>query len=145
MRKNGRKWSNISVKKYHHRPGFGVRSGNVKLLKKHIEQSRPDACQKGPLDTHTAPQVRDIQPKPLDMKVEANTMAEKLRANWPTKRSTLLLSRGATNLLFRDAVGPRIQRSIIGGRSNIEGSEVQTRKARTNNASEVFPEIMRKP
>jgi hypothetical protein len=29
MRKKGRKWSNISVKKYHQTPGFGVRSGRV--------------------------------------------------------------------------------------------------------------------
>lgn len=31
IKKKGRKWSNISVKKYHHRPVFGVRSGRVKL------------------------------------------------------------------------------------------------------------------
>jgi len=31
MRKNGLKWSNISVKKYHQRPGLGVRSGSVRL------------------------------------------------------------------------------------------------------------------
>lgn len=30
-RKNGLKWSNISVKKYHHSPGFGVKSGSVRL------------------------------------------------------------------------------------------------------------------
>lgn len=32
MRKNGLKWSNISVKKYHQSPTLGVRSGNVKLI-----------------------------------------------------------------------------------------------------------------
>jgi hypothetical protein len=31
IRKNGRKWSNISVKKYHHKPVFGVRSGSDRL------------------------------------------------------------------------------------------------------------------
>ena len=31
MRKNERKWSNISVKKYHHRPTLGVRSGRANL------------------------------------------------------------------------------------------------------------------
>jgi hypothetical protein len=30
-RKNGRKWSNISVKKYHHMPTLGVRSDAVRL------------------------------------------------------------------------------------------------------------------
>ena len=35
MRKNGQKWSNISVKKYHHNPGFGVKSGRVKLSRFH--------------------------------------------------------------------------------------------------------------
>jgi hypothetical protein len=40
MRKNGRKWSNISVKKYHHKPGFGVRSGSVSLQGE-LEQSKP--------------------------------------------------------------------------------------------------------
>lgn len=33
IKKKGRKWSNISVKKYHHKPGLGVRSGSVKLHK----------------------------------------------------------------------------------------------------------------
>ena len=33
MRKKGLKWSNISVKKYHHRPGLGVKSGNANLAK----------------------------------------------------------------------------------------------------------------
>ena len=44
MRKNGRKSSNISVKKYHHRPGFGVRSGN-RMLAPHVlvVQLRPPA------------------------------------------------------------------------------------------------------
>jgi hypothetical protein len=31
IKKKGRKWSNISVKKYHQRPVFGVRSGRVSL------------------------------------------------------------------------------------------------------------------
>jgi hypothetical protein len=31
MRKNGRKWSNISVKKYHQTPVLGVKSGNDNL------------------------------------------------------------------------------------------------------------------
>ena len=31
IKKNGLKWSNISVKKYHHRPGFGVKSGSNNL------------------------------------------------------------------------------------------------------------------
>lgn len=30
-RKKGRKWSNISVKKYHHMPTLGVRSDTVNL------------------------------------------------------------------------------------------------------------------
>ena len=39
-RKNGRKWSNISVKKYHHNPGLGVRSGRVMLaLRRSISRS----------------------------------------------------------------------------------------------------------
>ena len=37
MRKKLRKWSNISVKKYHHRPTFGVRSGTVSLQSVCIE------------------------------------------------------------------------------------------------------------
>ena len=31
IKKNGLKWSNISVKKYHHKPGFGVKSVNINL------------------------------------------------------------------------------------------------------------------
>jgi len=31
IKKKGRKWSNISVKKYHQRPVFGVRSGRVSV------------------------------------------------------------------------------------------------------------------
>ena len=33
--KNKQKCSNISVKKYQNRPTFGVKSGTVKLLRKH--------------------------------------------------------------------------------------------------------------
>jgi hypothetical protein len=32
IRKKGRKWSNISVKKYHHKPAFGVKSGRDNLV-----------------------------------------------------------------------------------------------------------------
>lgn len=32
IKKNGLKWSNISVKKYHHSPGLGVRSGSKRLF-----------------------------------------------------------------------------------------------------------------
>jgi hypothetical protein len=34
IRKNGLKWSNISVKKYHQSPGLGVKSGSKNLSQK---------------------------------------------------------------------------------------------------------------
>jgi hypothetical protein len=34
IKKNGLKWSNISVKKYHQSPGLGVRSGSRNLSQK---------------------------------------------------------------------------------------------------------------
>jgi hypothetical protein len=55
-RKNGRKWSNISVKKYHHRPVFGVNSGKVSLGSNQIQMN--GRAKKG--KSYVAPQVCGI-------------------------------------------------------------------------------------
>lgn len=39
IKKNGLKWSNISVKKYHQSPGFGVKSGRVSLKRQLLTAS----------------------------------------------------------------------------------------------------------
>jgi len=59
IRKNGLKWSNISVKKYHQSPGLGVKSGS-----------------KNP-----APQVFRTHPQPPATRVDVNTKATKKKAN----------------------------------------------------------------
>lgn len=62
-KKNGLKWSNISVKKYHQSPGLGVRSGS----------------------RNPAPQVFRIHPQPPATKVDASTRVPKKTMNSTSK------------------------------------------------------------
>ena len=67
IRKNGRKWSNISVKKYHHNPGLGVRSGRVSLVMiSEVRDTSEDS------DTHDAPHVCPTQCQFPHTRVDAN-------------------------------------------------------------------------
>jgi len=81
IRKNGLKWSNISVKKYHQSPGLGVRSGSRNLMKK----SSACANAKGKRESYPAPQEFRTHPQPPVTRVDANTKATKKKPNSTTK------------------------------------------------------------
>ena len=70
MRKKGRKWSNISVKKYHHNPVFGVRSGRVKLNNTSSTMELGNT-----VETYVAPHVCGIHAKFPVIKVEIKVNA----------------------------------------------------------------------
>jgi len=82
IRKNGLKWSNISVKKYHQSPGLGVRSGSWNLsiieVKPIARKQKAEAC-------YPAPQVFRTHPQPPATRADANSKATKYKANSANK------------------------------------------------------------
>jgi len=116
IRKNGRKSSNISVKKYHHKPTLGVRSG-----------TRMDA-----------PQVDFSHWASPTTKVESNPNA----ASRKPKRmpySGIVLHRVKALGPIRDDVGDDSSRTEIGMNSKPENSELCVRIASADRAAREFP------
>jgi hypothetical protein len=121
MRKKGLKWSNISVKKYHHNPVLGVKSGKFKFA--------PQVCGihwKPPHTTDAAPMSKP--------KYTKNSMS-----NDADRRKVILDS-----VQWGDAsceMGPVgcVSSRIVGATTRMEGIDRLTRSARDNKEGEARP------
>jgi hypothetical protein len=114
IKKKGLKWSNISVKKYHHIPGFGVRSGSMK----------------------PAPQVFAIQPMPPAAAVDAATRTRKCITNSSASGMAFIK---LTESGFGEARCERASvssMSKIGGTRRIDGRERLDASAAVNKAGD---------
>lgn len=136
MRKNGRKWSNISVKKYHQSPGFGVKSGKVNLRGDQFLLS-VKGIKRGV--AYTEPQLCSTQDQLPQTTVEATVRAEKSRMNWPNNgMAARMLPEKGRGVDSREN-GPESMRNMRGTTKITDGSEIWTCNARNNNEAEERP------
>lgn len=135
IKKNGRKWSNISVKKYHHTPVFGAKSGSVSLssmLRWHHQRGND-------VGAYVAPQVCGIHSQLPATKVETSVRAPKY------SKSSLEKSRVFRRLFdigwgeARWENGSVASRSRIGKSTTAEDSDKCIKNDRANRVADVFP------
>jgi hypothetical protein len=136
MRKNGLKWSNISVKKYHHRPGLGVKSGKANLHQ--IGQSRIYSEIKWK-KTHSAPQTLPTHDQPPDANVEANVRTKKYAENSARCGNVFLRETGNFLGEARRETGSVRSRSSKGAARMIDESEEWTRNVSDSNEADERP------
>ena len=136
MRKNGLKWSNISVKKYHQSPGLGVRSGSVTLsLLGTLECSRIILGGNAYVDPHVCSTQFQLPQTSVDTKVRMTLYRPKFPNVVNTLFEVTLAGRGEANLDTGSVSNKRVT-----GMTNIsDGSESCTRKAKANNVGEDCP------
>lgn len=116
IRKNGRKWSNISVKKYHHNPVVGVKSGSV-IVAPHVWETHPQF-----------PQIR----------VDASVKVAKYIPNSPKSGISLLILLCIALGEARLDTGLPINRSRIGNSITIEDKDRCVRNDKTNIEADAF-------
>lgn len=120
IKKKGLKWSNISVKKYHQRPGFGVRSGKRSLANLVFKMRNHSST----LTTYGAPHDFSIHPQLPHTRVAAKDNNREYTTNSTRKGSVLRRSavngRGNANW----DVGCDTIRRSRGGRMSRQGRDV---------------------
>ena len=136
MRKNGLKWSNISVKKYHHRPGLGVKSGKANLHQ--IGQSRLYSENKWN-KTHSAPQTLPTHDQPPEANVEASVRTKKYAENSTRYGNAFLRETGNFLGAARRETGSVRSRSNKGAARIIDESDEWTRNVSDSNEADGRP------
>ena len=136
-RKNGRKWSNISVKKYHHKPVFGVKSGKVSLGNWSGSVLTKDEIN----ETHVAPHVWGTHWVPPTMMVEVIERILVYRMNCPKRgnawRKLAVNGRGDA----RREWGSLMRSSDIGNKRTRLERSMWRRKERRNRDGDARPRI----
>ena len=136
MRKNGLKWSNISVKKYHQSPGLGVRSGSVTLsLVGKLNCSQKVSRNFPYVDPHVCSTQFQLPQTRVDTKVRMTLYKPKFPNAANILFEVMLAGRGEASF----DIGSVSNKSITGMTNISDGNESCTRKAKANNVGEDCP------